>query len=263
MGSCFADNIGRRMTNYGFRATVNPLGTTYNPASISRSLERISEGRTFTAEECVRIGAGDERICTYSHHTKCARASIEAFLTEANTILSEAHEAWSRADVLIITLGTAWVFRHKERDEIVTNCLKHPAQEFERYKLSVEETAEELTKIARIAEGRKMIITISPIRHMADGAHGNMVSKSTLQCATDIVINKNNGDIEYFPSYEIMMDELRDYRWYAEDMVHPTEQTESYIFERFMEFALKQEEKAKLDENIKKYKATMHRKMLS
>lgn len=260
LGSCFADNIGSRMADVGFDALVNPLGTMYNPLSIADSLRRIDQCELFTADECVPIGAGDGRICSFSHHTRHSRFSQSDFLDSANNGLREAHCHWLRTSTLIITLGTAWCFRHNASGKVVGNCLKHVTSEFTRFRLSLAECISALDDIVSLASGRDVVFTVSPIRHMADGAHGNQLSKSTLLLAVDHAV-ENYGNVDYFPSYEILIDELRDYRFYADDMTHPTSLAENYVFDRFMQFALPQSEAQQLQEGMKQARKAAHRQM--
>ena len=192
LGSCFTDNIGRQLVDYGFDVCVNPFGTLYNPVSILRSVERLISGTPFTAEDCVQIGAGDTRWCSFSHHTSFARASREEFLEHANMALKASHEHFLSCTKVIITLGTSWCFRHKESDAIVSNCLKHPASEFFRERLSAAEVTDALRRIVELccdpSAGvcpKQFIFTVSPIRHFKDGAHGNQISKSALLLGID------------------------------------------------------------------------------
>ena len=273
LGSCFTDNIGKQLADYGFDVCVNPFGTLYNPVSILRSVERLISGTPFTAEDCVQIGAGDTRWCSFSHHTSFARACQEEFLTYANEALKAAHEHFLSCNKVIITLGTSWCFRHKESDSIVSNCLKHPASEFFRERLSCAEVTETLRQIVELccdsAAGvcpKQFIFTVSPIRHFKDGAHGNQISKSALLLGIDELLAGLPADLsmnpfyfaDYFPAYEIVMDELRDYRFYAEDMCHPTQQTVDYIRERFLAWALHADESPRLQENIREYRRSCH-----
>lgn len=261
VGSCFAENIGGRMEAYGFPVAVNPLGAAYNPLSVLNGLRRISTGREFGTEECVEVGAGDGRICSFDHHTRHSRPTAEEFLAHANAELRRAHDFWSKAEMLIVTLGTAWCFRHNATGRIVANCLKRPAAEFTRYKISTDECAAALEEIATVAEGRQIILTVSPIRHLADGAHGNALSKATLLLGVDDAVSRHSATMEYFPSYEIELDELRDYRFYADDMTHPSQLAESYIFDRFMDFALPDGERPRLAEATRQAKRAAHRTM--
>ena len=268
LGSCFSENIGVQLKNFGFDVCVNPFGVLYNPVSILNSVERMLLNKQFSLEDCVQIGAGDTRFCSFSHHTSFAREDAEAFITEANAALEKAAEDFRKCSKVIITLGTSWCFRHLERDFIVSNCLKRPAAEFRRERLRVQETADELQRIIdlcadRAAEdpefvSKEFIFTVSPIRHFKDGAHGNQISKSTLLLGIEEVVANAENSADYFPAYEIVMDELRDYRFYAEDMCHPSAQAVDYIRERFLAWALPVEEHKKLEENIRRFRQSQH-----
>lgn len=272
LGSCFSDSIGKHLADYGFDVMVNPFGTLYNPVSILNSIMRLSGSCDdggyggFTTEDCVRIGAGDERWCSFSHHTSFARATREEFLENANSRLREAREFFASCSKIVITLGTSWCFRHIASGSIVSNCLKRPAGEFVRERLSAAEVTSALQEIAAICAGKQIILTVSPIRHFKDGAHGNQISKSALILGIDDFLSSCPVDLsmnpyypaDYFPSYEIVMDELRDYRFYAEDMCHPSSQTVGYIRDRFLNWALPSSEKTLLEENIRAFKASAH-----
>lgn len=257
LGSCFSDNIGKRLSELGFDICVNPFGTLYNPASIASAVSRLVNGEHFTEKDCVEIGAGCERVCSFSHHTSFSGTDAKEFLTKANDDLDTASLFFRECNKVIITLGTSWCFRHIGTGSIVSNCLKHPAAEFQRERLEVQEIADLLKEIMNTDCGKRKeyIFTVSPIRHFKDGAHGNQLSKAGLLLGIDSVI----GDrAEYFPAYEIVMDELRDYRFYAEDMCHPTSQTTEYILERFLGWALPADEKQVLEENIRRFRRSCH-----
>lgn len=257
LGSCFSDNIGKRLSELGFDICVNPFGTLYNPASIASAVSRLVNGEHFTEKDCVEIGAGCERVCSFSHHTSFSGTDAKEFLTKANDALDKASLFFRECNKVIITLGTSWCFRHIGTGSIVSNCLKHPAVEFQRERLEVQEIATLLKDIIETDCGKRKeyIFTVSPIRHFKDGAHGNQLSKAGLLLGIDSVI----GDrAEYFPAYEIVMDELRDYRFYAEDMCHPTSQTTEYILERFLGWALPADEKQVLEENIRRFRRSCH-----
>ena len=253
MGSCFADEIGKRLSDAGFQVLSNPFGTLYNPVSIGNAIARLASGTPFTAEDVVEMGAGAGKYCSFWHHTSFARETPEAFLEDANARLAEAAAFWRRCNRVIVTLGTAWAFRYEGTGETVANCLKRPAAEFTRYRLAVQQTAAILQGLVRRHADRQFIFTVSPIRHMADGAHGNQLSKSTLLLATE--------GLPYFPAYEIMMDELRDYRWWAEDMVHPSRQAASYLCDRFVEWALPVCEWDRYEAKMKEWRQSQHRPM--
>ncbi len=259
LGSCFTDNIGKQLLNYGFDVCVNPFGTLYNPASIYESVLRLIQSTPFTEEDCTQIGAGSERICSFHHHTTFARETRQEFLNNANQALKKASEFFKECNKVIITLGTSWCYRHLATDRIVCNCLKHPAAEFVREFLPSDQTAAILSSIISACKDKEFIFTVSPIRHFKDGAHGNQLSKSALLLGADSAIRANEKCADYFPAYEIVMDELRDYRFYAEDMCHPSAQAVDYIRERFLNWALPADEHSTLEANIKKFKQSCHR----
>ena len=275
LGSCFSDSIGRQLADLGFDVMVNPFGTLYNPVSILQSLERLASAQRFTKEDCIQIGAGDERWCSFSHHTSFARNSVEEFLQNANDALDEARSFFLSCDKIIITLGTSWCFRNVDSGMVVSNCLKRPANEFVRERLSATEVCQALHEALKICtctecdgfKPKQLILTVSPIRHFKDGAHGNQLSKAALLlgvdeflcgCPVDLSMNPRYP-ADYFPSYEIVMDELRDYRFYAEDMCHPSKQTADYIRERFLSWALPSSEHALLEAKIKEFKRKGHK----
>jgi hypothetical protein len=251
LGSCFADEIGARLAAAGFRVLCNPFGTLYNPVSIGNAIARLQSGVPFGPEDVVEMGAGARRYGSFWHHTSFARETPEAFLENANAALAEAAAFWKDCNRVIVTLGTAWAFRVNATGETVANCLKRPAAEFTRYRLTVAQTAAILRGLVARHVDKQFIFTVSPIRHLADGAHGNQLSKSTLLLATE--------GLPYFPAYEIMMDELRDYRWWAEDMVHPSKQAASYLCDRFIEWALPPCEWDHYEARMKEWRQAQHR----
>ena len=255
LGSCFADEIGGRLADAGFKVLSNPFGTLYNPVSIGNAVARLGSGVPFAAEDVVEMGAGAGRFCSFWHHTSFARETADAFLENANRSLSEASAFWKGCNKVIVTLGTAWAFRFNETGETVANCLKRPGTEFTRYRLTVEQVSVLLRGIVRRNPDKEFIFTVSPIRHLADGAHGNQLSKSTLLLATE--------GLPYFPAYEIMMDELRDYRWWAEDMVHPTKQAAAYLCDRFIEWSLPVREWDLYESNMDAWRRSRHRPLYS
>ena len=255
LGSCFADEIGGRLADAGFKVLSNPFGTLYNPVSIGNAVARLGSGVPFAAEDVVEMGAGAGRFCSFWHHTSFARETADAFLENANRSLSEASAFWKGCNKVIVTLGTAWAFRFNETGETVANCLKRPGTEFTRYRLTVEQVSVLLRGIVRRNPDKEFIFTVSPIRHLADGAHGNQLSKSTLLLATE--------GLPYFPAYEIMMDELRDYRWWAEDMVHPAKQAAAYLCDRFIEWSLPVREWDLYESNMDAWRRSRHRPLYS
>lgn len=259
LGSCFADNMGQKMADLGFDVCVNPFGTLYNPVSICNSVARLTSGIPFSESECVQMGAGAGLVCSFSHHTSFARRTEDEFLQVANASLKEASLRWKAASKVIITLGTAWIYEYTSSGETVSNCLKIDAKEFSRRRLSVRETATLLMNMVARHPEKEFMFTVSPIRHFKDGAHGNQISKSTLLLALDEVLAKFPERCEYFPAYEIVLDELRDYRFYAADMIHPSDQAVDYLWSRFVRFAMPESELPALDARRRELLRAQHR----
>lgn len=240
LGSCFADEVGAICKSLGFDAQVNPFGVLYNSASIAQSMERMDSGKPFGHEEV--IGVGEGQYCTFSHNTAFWNKAEAMLLEQVNQSLAEAHAHFQKAQWIVISLGTSWIFRDKETQKVVSNCHKLPANRFERQFLSVEQSSQYLSEIVQQHPEKQFIFTVSPLRHLKDGLHENQLSKAALLLAVDEVC-KGFGNAHYFPAYEILLDELRDYRFYKEDMVHPTEQAVRYIWDRFTDFAIDPKEK--------------------
>lgn len=273
LGSCFADGVGERMKAAGFNVCINPFGTLYNPASILNSVARLESGTPFSESDCVPMGAGAGLVCSYSHHTSFARPTEAEFLENANGKLMEASEFWHSCNKVIITLGTAWVWKAKSLisdDEtnkyksltnllstekssfgVVSNCLKRPSGEFQREMLGIDETKAIIEDLKAAFPGKEFIFTVSPIRHLSDGAHSNTLSKATLHLAI--------GSSCYFPAFELLNDELRDYRFYADDLVHPSSAAVGFIWERFIESAVPAKYHDRIRENEKAARFTAHR----
>lgn len=261
LGSCFADVTGMRLRNLGFDVCVNPFGTLYNPLSIRDALLRLESGRPFTASDCVEMGAGAGKICSFSHHTSFARETAEEFLAVANASLEAACRFWKECDTVLITLGTSWVWEIGAGGRVAANCLKRPASEFLRRRLSPSET---LAALRSLPLGpRRAAFTVSPIRHLADGAHSNAISKAGLLIALDEYLgDMHEGPRTYFPAYEIVLDELRDYRFYADDLVHPSTLARNIIWERFCDAFIPSSEHARMKEEEKRYRQSLHRTLL-
>ena len=270
LGSCFADSMGEKLVQYGFDCLVNPFGTLYNVCSVFNSLMRLgavsgllrSTDNPLFAKEDVILHP-DGKYVTWSHHSRCSlrlsEGTAEDFLEKANRELRQAADFFLKADTVVITLGTSYVFKLKGTDFVVSNCHKFPAKDFERLFVPAEEQTDILRQIAQMFPAKRFILTVSPIRHLADGAHGNRISKASILLAIDRAIAES-GNLEYFPSYEIMLDELRDYRWYAEDLVHPSEAAVKYIFERFTDTFIAEGCKEKMQQNLRAWKSSQHEK---
>ena len=253
LGSCFADSIGSRLSAAGFNVCVNPFGTLYNPVSICNSVARLASGQPFTAANCVEMGAGAGRVCSFSHHTSFAKPTAEEFLSGANASLSEAAAFWKSANKVLITLGTAQVWKLVSSGDVVSNCLKRPAAEFSHEMLGVQQVGMLLQMLVEGNPDKEFIFTVSPIRHLGDGAHANTLSKATLHLALGRL------PVCYFPAYEILLDELRDYRYFAEDLVHPSKLAEDIIWERFVAAAVVPGDRSQLALNEKAARHSAHR----
>lgn len=255
LGSCFSTEIGRRMVDAGYDVCCNPFGVLYNPASIASSLLRLADDRHFTLDDVVlrdtnpvyegrpkKVVSPEHRPITpmgggyvsFWHHGSFSRSTPEEFMVHANAVLDDSSAVFREARTIIITFGTAWVFRHIDRNIIVSNCHKHPAWEFKRERLSVEDIVALWDNILERFGEKEFIFTVSPIRHLKDGLHGNQLSKATLLLAEDILV-ENHSNARYFPAYEIILDELRDYSWYEADTVHPSSSAVDLVCKRFIE----------------------------
>lgn len=234
MGSCFAEEIGAQMVDLRFPALVNPFGVMYNPASVALSLERLDNCTLFVEEDVLEAG---HLYKSFYHGSEFVWDSKEKFLKSNNEILKEASKHFHSSSYVVISLGTSWAFRERQSNQIVSNCHKLPASNFERSSLSIEESAALLSPFVEKYKEKQWIFTVSPVRHLKDGAHGNQLSKSRLLLAVDLLA-ASFSNVLYFPAYELFMDELRDYRFYAEDMVHPASHSVKYVWDRFKDFAI-------------------------
>jgi len=259
-GSCFTENIGKKLQEAKFQTLINPSGILYNPESIRSHISRILEKRAFTEDE---IFEHESVWKSFDHHSRFATLSPEAFLDSANRKLEEAAEFLKKTDFLIITFGTSWIYRLKESGRVVANCHKLPANNFIREKLNqgtiVESYSALIQELLKVSPEIKIIFTVSPIRHWKDGAHENQLSKATLLLAIEELQQLFPENTSYFPAYEIVMDELRDYRFYAEDMIHTNEITINYIWKRFADSFFSKDTTGTISEIEKLVQATRHR----
>ena len=229
LGSCFADNIGRKFEEHYFQTTVNPMGTLYNPTSIA---EAVVLACSMSSISQAQIVEWDGMWHSMLHHGSFSHVDKDELIARCDSSINTLSESLKSSNVIIVTFGTAWVYEYN--GEVVANCHKIPAKEFVRRRLTVEDIIRTWQPIIEQMSDKHWIFTISPIRHVKDGLHENQISKSILLQAVDSLISSSRG-VSYFPSYEIMLDELRDYRFYAEDMVHPSEVAVNYIWQRFVE----------------------------
>ncbi len=233
IGSCFAEQMGGRLERLKFPTLVNPFGIVFNPVSIGRSLGRLMGGELFSEDGLVE---NQGLWHSWAHHGRFSQPDKAAALSNINDSLSTARVFLETTNRLVVTLGTAHVFTLKKTGEVVANCHKLPATDFERRRLSVAEVAAALLPVFEKMKAHlpslEIIATVSPVRHLRDGLMENQRSKATLLLALD-EIGQRLPYVHYFPAFEILLDDLRDYRFYAEDMAHPSPQATDYIWQYF------------------------------
>lgn len=259
MGSCFTSSIGENMMLYKFPAQYNPFGVLYNPASVSSGLRMIMEERQFTADDLLYHNG---LWVSLDHHSTFSNRDREACLKGINRSLQASAKFLKQCRFLFLTFGTAWTFIYRENGKIAANCHKIPSSAFDRRMLQTEEIISDygrlIDELQRFNPGLKVILTVSPVRHLKDGSFINQVSKSTLLLSLYQLL-KQVPQMQYFPAYEIFMDELRDYRFYSDDMLHPSSTGENYIWDRFCETYLDEASKKTMAGVEKIQKAVNHR----
>ena len=241
LGSCFAENISERLRRAKFSIASNPFGVLFNPFSIANAIERLADARTFAVCD---ITAGKESFFSFDAHSSLdGKSHTEAF-GNLNKAVAQGAKSLADADWVILTFGTAWVYEKEGR--VVANCHKQPSSQFVRRRLSVTEIVERYSRLFEgVLHDKKVILTVSPVRHIGDGLQENSVSKATLRLAVEELVSKYENAC-YFPSYEILIDDLRDYRYYADDLAHPSKMAVDYVWERFCEAVLAKETRAKM-----------------
>jgi len=233
MGSCFADNIGKIMAGYKFPVLLNPFGTLFNPASLADNIHHLISGRAFTQEDLYSHNGFWFSFSHYTGFTHPDRGNCLSLINES----AQAASSWLKhCDYLLLTYGTAWAYIYKKTGKLVANCHKLPSSSFNHTFLApagiVDQYDALLQDLKSFSPGIRVIFTLSPVRHWSDGAVNNQLSKSVLHYSIHEILKKHNHAY-YFPAYEIFMDELRDYRFYAADMLHPAQQGSQYVWERF------------------------------
>ena len=274
LGSCFSDEIGKRLQEGDFHIEQNPFGTLYNPASIASALRRIMYDREIGLEDLVEH---EGLWHSWHHHGSFSRATAEECLEACNSRIHQAHEALKQASLLMITFGSAWIYERE--GQVVANCHKLPQENFVRRKMSVEDIVSLwrplLKELYTFHPHLSTLFTVSPIRHIGDGLHGNQLSKSTLLLAIDELVDselspakrkKKGAKVEepdhpvtvYFPAYEIVVDELRDYRFYEADMVHPSTLAVDVVWDRFQRVTMVPAIREQAHFNAKQHKREKH-----
>lgn len=238
-GSCFAENMADKFDYFKFQNETNPFGIIFNPVSIEKVIERTVHENWFTEKD---VFFHNERWHSFEAHSDLSNSDRQELLETLNKAIYETNKQLKEATHIIITYGTSWIYRSLESDEIVANCHKVPQKQFLKELLSVETIQKNIQNtislIQNINPNVNFIFTISPVRHIKDGFEENQLSKSHLFAAVHQVLKTHNSKLitqNYFPSYEIMMDELRDYRFYTEDMLHPNQVAIDYIWYKFSE----------------------------
>lgn len=259
LGSCFSDEVGAKLIAAGFDVLCNPFGTLYNPESIAACLSRAVANQPITDQYLV---CHEGLWHSWLHHGRFSHGQKVEALAMANQAIGNTHLSLQRHPVVIITFGTAWTFTLTQHGvgeamvgQVVANCHKLPAAYFHRSRLSVGDIVSRWQPLLRQL-GTDVLFTVSPIRHMADGAHGSQLSKATLLLAVDELMSPQ---CEYFPSYEIVMDELRDYRFYARDLCHVSDVAVDIVWERFQQTYMDAATLELCKKNEKSWRQSQHR----
>ena len=234
LGSCFAENMGARLLRLKYRVCLNPFGTLYNPSSMAQSIEKLLNPVAYSLADVFE----EQGVwANFDFHSRFAHSDKSKYLQIINAQLAAGHEFVQTATRWVLTLGTAWIYELLETGQTVNNCHKVPARCFARRRLSVSDVVERLGALLEWAKlqnpNLRILLSVSPIRHVKDGLVENQLSKSTLVVAAHELRARCGDWVEYFPAYELLMDDLRDYRFYASDMVHPSDVAIEYIWNAF------------------------------
>jgi hypothetical protein len=263
IGSCFSDNIGAELTRLKFPVLQNPFGVLYNPKSIAGNLDAAI---TNQQEQHDRIFHHNYKWHSFNFHGSFSSENKNDLLNNISDRISQTHKFLKEATFLFVTFGTAWIFEDIKDQKIVANCHKLPAKSFKRRRLGIEEIVNDwnslIQEIKKFNSNIKIIFTVSPVRHLKDGLHENQISKATLLLAIEEIIAKHSQTF-YFPSYEIIHDDLRDYRFYSEDMTHISKEGIQYIYEKFSEAFWDKQTMNTINEIMAIVKASEHRPMNS
>ena len=262
LGSCFSDEVGTRLKQAGFNVLCNPFGTLYNPLSIALALRHAVEDCEIGSEWLVHA---DGLWHSWMHHSRFSHPEQDTCIARCNQSIHQTHQFLNQQPVLIVTFGTAYsFFLHTDsvtppmQGQVVANCHKLPAAMFTRRRITLEEIAAAWQPFTTL---HPIVFTVSPIRHMADGAHGNQLSKSTLLLSVEQLLNFC-PDWHYFNSYEILMDELRDYRFYARDMCHPSDLAVDIVWQRFQDTFMSPQTQSRCRQEEKAARQALHRPIL-
>lgn len=259
-GSCFADNIAERLRRSKFVVEGNPFGVMFNPASIAGMLTDLAEGRRYKAKDLATDG---DLSFGWSFHGDFSDRDAALVLARMNDAVVRGRNALLAADCVILTFGSAWVYELADGGDVVANCHKRPASMFRRRRLSVEEIVkmyEPLLGEGGVLNGKRVILTVSPVRHLKDGFEENSLSKAILRVAVGELCDRWES-VEYFPAFEMVTDDLRDYRFYAEDMAHPSELAVDYVWDKFC-LTYMSEATMEFISRVEKVRAAMQHRLL-
>ena len=249
MGSCFATHIGAKLLEAKFSCDVNPYGVLYNPLSLSAALREALDGKAYGQEDLYEYGG---LWHSPMHHGDFSAPTPGEALARINTRLEALRAELGTLDVLMVTWGTAWVYEDAHTGRVAGNCHKRPERCFSRRRLTPDEIAADWTGLVRRLRDAnprlRVLLTVSPVRHLRDGLHANQLSKATLLLAADLLAREMPDAVAYFPAYELLTDELRDYRFYAADMAHPSDVAVDYVWQRFRDACLTDEARRVADE---------------
>ena len=260
LGSCFAVNMAEKLDYFKFQNSCNPFGILFHSLAIEKLIDFAVSEKQFTEND---IFFHNERWHCFDMHSDLSNSNKEELVATLNTIIKSINQQITESTHFIITYGTSWVYRNIESDAIVANCHKVPQKQFKKELLSVEEIKKSITNTVKLIHSVNpdctIIFTVSPVRHIKDGFVENQWSKANIISALHESFDFRLSTINYFPSYEIMMDELRDYRFYAEDMLHPNQVAIDYIWKRFQETTISETAFATMDEVESIQKSLSHK----
>ena len=269
LGSCFTEYLGAQLKRLKFNVVINPFGIVFHPAPIANNLERMISGKLYTCDE---LQLHNELWHSFDHHGRFSHPDPLVCLKRINDELQQAREQLARSELLFVTFGTAWAYILKATGQVASNCHKFPSSDFDRVRSDINEICSiwtnAIAKLRQLNPAVRVVFSVSPIRHLRDGAHENSLSKSILLLAVER-LNREVENTDYFPAYEIVLDDLRDYRFFDQDMAHPNAVAVNYIWQRFCETFINDCERQKMKkvENIVKaaehkpiHKSSEHRK---
>lgn len=258
IGSCFSDHIGAFFEKYHFKTCSNPFGTLFNPKSISDNLSRVIQQKPITEDLLFHF---NNQYISFSHQGKIHGDSKITFLETLNRLDDQIYRFLKTTDYLFITFGTSYYYKFIERDLVVANCHKIPQSQFTKFRMTVDEIVHDYTLLINLLKEfnpqLKIIFTVSPVRHLCDGFHENQLSKAILHLAIDQMVN--HLSVYYFPSYEMIIDDLRDYRFYAHDLCHPAENGIRYIEEMIVKSMISANTEKQLKTIEKELKRAQHK----